>query len=166
MSAYATVALLGLLAVVQSSLLTRVDPSGLHPNLMLLAVVAWALQRGSREGLTWGFIGGLALDVVSGVPLGLNALILTAAGYLAGLGEARIFRTNFILPVLIIAALTVGAYAAGFAYLILSGRAVPVDESALYVLAPSLVLNLIASPLVFRPIAWLSHSLGHEKLEW
>src|SRR5512143_234247 len=107
MSLYATVALLGLLAVVQSSVLTRVDPSTLHPNLMLLAVIAWALQRGSREGLTWGFVGGLALDVVSGVPLGLNALILTAAGYLAGLGEARIFRTNFILPVLIIAALTI-----------------------------------------------------------
>ncbi len=166
MSLYAIVALLGLLAVVQSSLLTRVDPSTLHPNLMLLTVIAWALQRGSREGLTWGFIGGLALDIVSGVPLGLNALVLTAAGYLAGLGEARVFRTNFILPILIIAALTVFTYGAEFAYLLLSGRSAPIEEAALYVLAPSLVLNLIASPLVFRPIAWLSRSIGREQLQW
>ncbi|MBI5878942.1 MAG: rod shape-determining protein MreD [Chloroflexi bacterium] len=166
MSLYAAVALLGLLAILQSSILTRVDPSTLHPDVMLLTIVAWALQRGSREGLVWGFFGGLALDVVSGVPLGLNALVLTAAGYLAGLGEARVFRTNFVLPVLIIAALTVVVFAAHCAYLLLSGNALALDSAIISILAPSLVLNLIASPLVFRPIRWLSRSYGREQLRW
>jgi len=166
MSLYAAATLLGLLAVVQSSILTRVDVSALHPDLMLLTVAAWALQRGSREGIVWGFCGGLALDVTSGAPFGLNALAFSLAGYLAGLGEARVFRTNFVLPALIIAGLTVLVFAAQCAYVLIAGRGLALDTAIISVLAPSLALNLITSPIVFRPIRWLSGSYGHEPLQW
>lgn len=166
MNPYAIISLLGLIAVVQSTLLTRIDASGLHPNLMLLCVIAWSLLRGSREGIWWGFTGGLALDLLSAVPLGLNALLMSLAGYLAGLGESKVFRTNYILPVFVVGAISLGYNAVQFAVLQWMGRAIPWLETLLRVIAPTLILNLLVSPLVFRPLRWLSHQTGREQLRW
>ena len=66
------VPLLGLLALLQSSLLPPFSIIGAHPDLILLAVVSWTLQRGLTEGLTWAFVGGLWLEALSGAPLGLS----------------------------------------------------------------------------------------------
>ncbi|MEP7200498.1 MAG: rod shape-determining protein MreD [Chloroflexota bacterium] len=166
MNPYSTVSLLGLIAVVQSTFLTRLDASGLHPDLMLLCVIAWSLLRGSREGIAWGFVGGLSLDLLSATPLGVNAMLLASAGYFAGLGESKVFRTNFILPLFIISAITLGYFAAQFGVLQLLGRSMPWFETALRVIVPTLVLNLLVSPLVFRPLRWLSHHTGREQLRW
>src|SRR5438270_1734485 len=106
MNGYATISLLGLIAVVQSSLLARFAAPGCQPNMMLLTVIAWSLQRGSREGMVWGFTGGLVLDLLTNTPFGMNALLLSLAGFFAGLGEARVFRTNYLLPLFIIVAIS------------------------------------------------------------
>ncbi len=166
MNPYATISLLGLIAVAQSALLARLSPNGWCPNLMLLSVVAWSLQRGPREGMSWGFVGGLTLDLLSGAPLGLNALLLTVAGYLAGLGESKVFRTNFILPIVIIVGLTLGYFAMESIAFQLLGRPFPWLETAIWVVLPTLGLNLLASPFVFRPLRWLSQHTGREQLRW
>ncbi len=166
MSPYATIALLGMIAVVQSTLLTRADASSLHPQLMLLVVISWSLLRGSREGALWGFVGGIALDLLSGVPLGLNAALLTLAGYGAGWGEAKVFRTNLALPVFIISAITIGYVVIQSLVLQALGHPIPWIDLIVRLLAPTLVLNLLASPLVYRPLRWLSQHTGQEKLQW
>ena len=163
---YATIALLGLVAIVQSTVLTRADSSGLYVQLMLLVVISWSLLRGSREGMLWGFIGGLALDLLSAVPLGLNAGLLTLAGYAAGWGEAKVFRANLLLPVFIVAAITL-AYAISQALLLqVLGHPVPWVPWFVRVVLPTLLLNLLVSPVVYRPLRWLSQHTGQEKLQW
>ena len=166
MSPYATIALLGLMAIVQSTWLARIDPSGVHPNLTLLSVISWSFLRGSSEGMQWGFVGGLALDMVSGAPLGLNTLLITLVGYLAGLGDATVFRSNIVLPIFIIGAITLGYFAAQFIVLQWLGRPFPLIEASVRVALPTLLLNLLASPLVFRALRWLSHHTGFETLRW
>jgi len=166
MNGYAAISLLGLIAVTQSAVLARISPNGWYPNLMLLSVIAWSLQRGPREGMTWGFVGGIALDFLSGAPLGLNAMLLTICGYLAGLGESRIFRTNFILPIVFVIAMTIGYYVLQVVILQFVGTPLPWLETIAWVLLPALGLNLVFSPVVFRPLRWLSRHTGREQLRW
>jgi rod shape-determining protein MreD len=165
MNGYATISLLGLIAVAQSSLLARFAADSWHPNLMLLAVIAWSLQRGSREGMVWGFTGGLVLDLVSNAPFGVNALLLSLAGFFAGLGEARVFRTNYLLPVFIIVAISLGYFAVQALLFQLTGRSLPWLETLLMVVLPGVAANLLVSPLVFRPLRWLSRHTGREQLQ-
>ena len=61
---------------------------------MLLTVVSWSLLRGAREAIVWGFLGGLALDFLSGLPVGTCALTLTITAYLSSLGQLTIYRTS------------------------------------------------------------------------
>ena len=166
MNPYATIALLGLVAIVQSTVLSRADANGLYLQLMLLVVISWSLLRGSREGMVWGFIGGLALDLLSAGPVGLNAGLLALAGYSAGWGEAKVFRANLALPAFIIGAITLGYALSQSMVLQALGHPIPWFEWFTRIILPTLVLNLVASPLVYRPLRWLSHHTGGEKLEW
>jgi rod shape-determining protein MreD len=166
MNGYATISLLGLIAVAQASILTRLTAGGWYPNLMLLSVIAWSLQRGSREGMVWGFAGGLAIDLLSNTPFGMNALLLTLAGFFAGLGEARVFRANFLLPIFIIVAITLGYFVAQSILFQIIGRPWPWLEITVSIVLPGVVFNLLVSPLVFRPLRWLSRHTGREQLRW
>lgn len=166
MNPYATIALLGLVAIVQSTVLTRGDSSGLYVQLMLLVVISWSLLRGSREGMLWGFTGGLALDLLSAGPLGLNAGLLALAGYAAGWGEAKVFRTNLALPVFIVATITLGYALAQSLVLQALGHPVPWAEWFVRIVLPTLVLNLLVIPFIYRPLRWLSQHTGQEKLQW
>ena len=87
--------LLLLAALVQSQIGTSLPLLGGRPDLPLVFVLAWAVQRGANEGAIVGFIGGLLLDSVGYTPFGLNAALLGIAGYLSGLPEANVYRGNF-----------------------------------------------------------------------
>jgi rod shape-determining protein MreD len=72
-------------ALVQVTLLGRLDPAIPEPNLVLALVVSRAFVCGSRSGMVWGLAGGLMLDLAGTGPLGVHALAMLAAAYTAGL---------------------------------------------------------------------------------
>jgi rod shape-determining protein MreD len=47
---------------------------GARPNLVILAAASWAVAAGAREAVWWAFLGGVAVDLLSGGPLGASAL--------------------------------------------------------------------------------------------
>ncbi len=89
------VCLLLLAALVQSEIGPALPLLGGRPDLPLVFVLAWAVQRGANEGAIVGFVAGLLLDSVGYTPFGLNAALLGIAGYVTGLPEANVYRGNF-----------------------------------------------------------------------
>ena len=160
MNGYLLILLLTALSILQTTVLPRLITSDLRPDVMLLVVVGWALLRGPREGALWGFVGGIGLDVLSAAPFGLNTLLLTLIGFASGLGETRIFRTNFILPPLVAAGATLVLYLTSAAWLQLAGW--PVDWIALLarLVLPSVGVNALIMPFVFLPLRWMSRVTG------
>jgi rod shape-determining protein MreD len=77
-------ALLGV-ALVQLTLVGRIDPRLPEPNLVLAAVVAWTWVNGSRSGMLAAIAGGLLLDLGGAGPLGIHLLAMVTAAYAAGL---------------------------------------------------------------------------------
>lgn len=88
-----------LVGVLQSALLSHLTLFGHHPNLMLAVVVSWSLLRGGREGLIWGFIGGMVLDLLAVTPFGTFTLAMLLTSLLTGLVELSLFRPVLALPV-------------------------------------------------------------------
>src|SRR5512139_1480797 len=85
-------------AILQATVLPRLRIVGGQPDLVMIIVLTWSLLDHDREGMAWAFVGGLWLDLLSGVPMGISSLILVPIAYLVGLTEARIYRTNVALP--------------------------------------------------------------------
>lgn len=151
-------------ALIQTTLLSRINVLGAQPNLMLLVVLLWSLVRGVDEGLMWAFLGGLIVDILSGGPLAGTAVALLAAAYLAGqsLGEqlgSRVVRSA-ILTVL-------GTATYHLALLLVldwTGHTVDWAFSLTRVAVPSVVLNAVLAPFVLHPLNWLERATRREGL--
>jgi len=139
---------------------------GVKPDLMLLVVVSWSLLRGAKEGVIWAFIGGIGLDLVSGAPFGTFTVILVALSLLAGLGELSVFRTHIALPLIATSVATL-AYDLFFLLLLqIKGCSIEWADSLTKVVLPSILLNVLLSPLVYKVLYWLHRKTGPEEMAW
>ena len=85
-------------ALVQVTLLGRLDAALPAPNLVLALCAARAWTRGGRSGMTWAIAGGFLLDLAGGVgPLGIHALAMLAAAYAAGVLAAAFENSGVAL---------------------------------------------------------------------
>lgn len=80
--------LLAILAgVIHAGLAPVIAVAGVHPNLVLVAVVVVTCLFGFSHGITWAFVAGLTANLLVGDPLGSVPLVLllVAAGTAGGL---------------------------------------------------------------------------------
>lgn len=162
---YAVVPLLAAVALVQSSVLSQFSVRGVPLNLMLLMVVSWSLLRGAREGMIWGFTGGLALDFLSGAPLGSLSLSLTLTAYLTSLGQRTVYRTSPLFPSLVALVASVVNDSIFLGVLSMTGYAVAWRTSLVHVALPTALLGSLMIPLVYRPLAELHRRTMPEETE-
>lgn len=133
-----------LAALVQATVLPHLRIYGGQPDLIVVIVLAWATLDRGQEGMVWAFFGGIILDLFSGAPLGISALVLIPIAYVVGLTEAQVYRTNIGLPILMS---VLGAVGYHIIYLVLlrffGGVALPWSQALVYVTLPSVLFDLI-----------------------
>ncbi len=166
MTIYLVVPLLVVIAILQTTLVPHLAIWGVFADLPLLVVVSWSLLRGPREGILWGFVAGVTVDLFSGAPFGASTLALIAVGLLAGLGAATVFRAQVALPLLVMFLATL-VYDLLFLLVVrISGNPVAWLESLYRLILPSAVLNAMLTPVVFLTMRWLHTRFGREDMEW
>jgi rod shape-determining protein MreD len=133
-----------LAALLEATVLPRLRIFGGQPDLVLIIVLTWAILDRDREAMVWAFVGGLWLDLFSGVPLGISSLILVPIVYLVGLTEARMYRTNIVLP-LVLGVIGIWAYHLLFllALRFLADMPLPWSQVFFYVTLPSGFFDLV-----------------------
>lgn len=89
---------LAFLAMVQSVTGPWLSLFQAKPNLVLLAVLAWTLIRGRREGMMIGFLGGFWLDFLGLGTLGLSSVALVVASFVVGIGRRSVLTTHILVP--------------------------------------------------------------------
>lgn len=85
----------------ESSILSNIYFLPVVPDLLLLFTLYISIQKGCVQGETVGFFSGLLLDFVSAAPLGLNALLRTIIGFIAGLFHLTIGTTGIVTPMIL-----------------------------------------------------------------
>ena len=70
------------------------------PSLVLIIPVSVGFLRGKREGLAYGFICGLMIDIFNGHILGLYALLYMYLGFAAGLFNNVFYEDDLRIPVI------------------------------------------------------------------
>lgn len=100
-SRYVAIPIMLVLAVLQTAVWPRFPILGLIPQLPLLLVLSWGLQRGMIEGVIWAFIAGLVVDLFTVGPVGLTALgymtaVLLSVWFAQLLPESRLFMPALV----------------------------------------------------------------------
>jgi rod shape-determining protein MreD len=127
---------------------------------MLQFVLAWTILRGINEGIIWGFVGGLLIDLLSGGPLGVNILALLAVAFVGrqpwgeGLGAPLV---RFLLLGLVSALVY---HAIVLTVLTWTGRVADWSYAFLRIAAPSVLLNVVLTPFSRHALRWVSVRIG------
>jgi rod shape-determining protein MreD len=135
--------------VLQSAILSGIEPGGGSADLVLVTLTAVALLRGSIFGAVAGFYAGFLVDAANLQTLGTSSLLLTLAGYWIGRYGETTGRDRAHAPLLAIAVVTV-LYAfgdLGMHYLL--GDPVSVRAGLIDALPAQIVLNLVLTVPVY-----------------
>jgi rod shape-determining protein MreD len=136
-------------AILQSTLLSRIALYGAVPDLALGIIVYSAYANGAMTGQLAGFFSGVFQDFLSAAPLGLNALIRTIIGALAGLMRGTFFLDFIFLPMVLCAAAAIVKALALFLLHLLFAGAVPAYSLTTPVFWVELGLNTLSAPVLF-----------------
>jgi rod shape-determining protein MreD len=131
------------ITILQTSIISRLPILQGTADLMMLTLIAWALQEKVKNAWVWTVIGGLFISLVSAMPL---PVILT--GYLIITGVARIFRRQVWQAPILALFLTIlggtilmnGLY---ILFLRFSGSPIPLLDSLTLVVLPGILLNIL-----------------------
>jgi rod shape-determining protein MreD len=129
-------------AIVQSASLALVHVLGGTPDIVLVALVAVALLRGSIFGAIAGFWAGLLLDTATLGTLGVTSLLLTIAGFWIGRYGETTAHDRTHAPFTSVLVVTVLVLVGGLVLDYVLGEAAPARE-AVASLPATAVLNLV-----------------------
>ncbi|HEX6475078.1 MAG TPA: rod shape-determining protein MreD [Candidatus Limnocylindria bacterium] len=97
---YTSVLLAVVVGIVHAGLSPEIEIAGVHPNLLLVAVVLVTALVGFGPGVIWAFAGGLTANLLTNEPLGAVPLsLLLVAAMVAG-GDRLFGRLIWIYPIL------------------------------------------------------------------
>ncbi len=145
--------------VVQSTALNFMLIYGIKPDLVLVLVILNGFLRGTREGAFLGFAGGILQDLVGGGYFGMHALTNMAAGYLAGLGEGRLYRDNRVIAAGLTWICTLLAQLIFYLLLVLVRVHVPLFIALVHIIVPVSFYNALVV-LVIYGFYYRSHRRG------
>ena len=97
-------------AIVESSVLSNISFLLVVPDLVLICAIYLSFLNGRLYGEISGFISGLFLDFITGIPFGFNCIFRTIIGYLFGLFSQTIIVSGIVIPMLSVAIGTVGKH--------------------------------------------------------
>jgi rod shape-determining protein MreD len=136
-------------ALLEVTLWPFVDVRGVHPHLVFLFAVAWAVVGSLDGAIAWGFTGGLMLDVLAPRPLGATALTLllvVAASAAVGRGLAQV-RLRGIAPLVATFPLSL-LYSYAVVLLASSADRTVLSASGLTALLPGAVVDTMITVIV------------------
>lgn len=150
------------LYLLQVSVLPQILLYRFRLDLLLLWVVAYALLTGPKEGLIFGAVIGLLIDLTVGHPFGLQIFCKALIGYLSGNVANTFFREQLSLPLAIMFMALVAQELMSFAfYRRLLGSGYSVDQNSFGELSLMILYSLVFSALIYR--SWVTINAWTER---
>jgi len=150
-------------AILQSTLLSHFALYRAVPDIALGIMVYSAYVNGTMTGQLSGFFYGIALDLLSAAPLGLNAFVRAIIGALTGLMKGTFFLDVFLLPMFLCAAATLIKALLLFLLSLLMGDMIQCYPLAAPLLWAELALNTFIAPFLFALLKRFSSLLTTQR---
>lgn len=158
MGRYLSIPILGLAAALSSSILPQIIgfiialTSGIFPfldntrgqlSLVMLLVVAWSIRSDLEGSFAWAFVGGIAMDLLSILPVGTSSFALIIIVFAVNTISQQIYRVNIMLILGITALSTIFLQLFTYLMLVLLGNSYNLLALIRLILIPTLIYNLI-----------------------
>lgn len=157
--------LFGILAIIQSTIVSSTPLLLGTADLLLLFIVAWALQDRVDSSWSWCLIGGIFASLYSALPFGAFIVAYLICVSITRLIKHRIWKAPFLAMLAAIFISTVVSQSIAFLSRVMLGVSLPLPDVFNLILLPSLLLNLILAIPVFSIMRDVARWLYPEELE-
>lgn len=93
--------------IIESSILSNISFIYVVPDLVLICSIYFSMLNGKVVGESTGFISGIFLDFITGIPFGFNCIYRTIIGYVFGIFSKTIIISGFVMPMLSVGIATI-----------------------------------------------------------
>lgn len=137
------------LSVVQTTVLGAIEIFGVIPNLLLTAVICYAIIRGDFEGVIFGAVIGIFLDFLSGRMVGMNLILCTLVSFsCCSLYDALFNNNPFVASVFVLLVSIVYEFLIYVFYFLFWGDA-NVWFALIHKILPGAVYNALSAFLIY-----------------
>ncbi len=156
--------ILGSLLILQTAVFSQLPLLRGTTDLVMVAIIAWSLQKSVKTAWQWGIIGGLLVSLSTALPFGLPII-----GYLLVVGMALLLRQRvWQVPILamFVATFLGTLITQALAVLVLrfTGTSLAWLESVNMITLPSMLLNLVVAIPAYALLGDLARWLYPEEL--
>ena len=149
MSVILSIPVLGFISILQSAVVSRLPLNHGTADLVLVVLVAIALQKTSTTSWQWSIVGGLFTDFISGLPFGIFTVSYLIATGIAHIIRKRIWRFSFLMQLLVVFSGTVLSHGMAYMVLFLMGSNISFITALQVITLPSIILNFMLSLPIF-----------------
>jgi rod shape-determining protein MreD len=150
MSVWISIPILSLLIIVQSVIVSRITLLHGSADLIMLAIVSWALQKQVKSAWIWAIFGGLLVGVVSALPFFIPALSFLVVVAIAVMLKQRVWQVPIFAMFVTTFIGTLVIQLISLIALNISGTPMEILDVLFLITLPSLLLNLLlAAPIYF-----------------
>jgi len=165
MATFIAIPILGILLIFQSAVVSQIPLLHGTADLILLAIIAWALQKRVETALQWSIIGGLLVTIVSALPLGVALIGYPLVAIFALIMRQRVWQVPILAMFIATFIGTLLMHIITLLALRLVGTSLPLREALNLITLPSVLLNLLLAVPVYALIGDLANWLYPEELE-
>lgn len=151
MGYYVGIVALILAATLQPSVLPAIRIYGGQPDFVLIMVLCWAVHAELAESIFWAFLGGVALDLLSIVPLGTSVIGLLLMIFAIQSLSQRLYSFSLFFLLVFVALGTVLQHTIAVMALTFVGYTPDFASAAQYFTLPTLVYNVVLTV----PVYWV-----------
>lgn len=163
MGSFIAFPLLVLAAVLQATFVPQIRLGGGGPDLVFLMVLSWSVNASLGESLVWALTGGILQDLLSAAPLGTSAVGMVIIVFIVSGLNQQVYRVGFLLLVVTVLLGSAFQQLLIMAILALSGFTMNLTTDLSYVVAPSIVYNLVMMFPVYFVMRRIQKRLSGEK---
>ncbi|MBR6340566.1 MAG: rod shape-determining protein MreD [Treponema sp.] len=147
--------------IIEASILSNISFLLVVPDLVLICCIYFSLLNGKLYGQISGFISGIFLDFITGVPFGLNCIFRTLMGYLFGLFSETIIISGLVIPMASVAIGTVSKKLLIFVISLLFPKlSLNIYSIISYKFLFEISANVLLAPLVFKFLSFFKAQLS------
>lgn len=135
--------------VLQQGAISHASVASVRPDVVMLLVVNWSILRGVEAGMLWGLVGGLFVDMFSGLPFGTSSAGYVAVAVLLRLTERAFIRAHLLMPLITAFMATLVYYAVAFVVVASASHEYFLGQVFLRTVLGVAIFNAVVNPFLY-----------------
>lgn len=165
MATLISIPILGLLVMLQTTVVSRIPLLFGTADIVLLTIVAWSIHERVRSALFWAIVAALFVSLVSAIPKFVPVIAYLTTTFIAIHLRRRVWQTPILTMLLTTLLGTLIMQGLSVFALDFQGTTLPLGDAIYQVALPSTLLNLLLALPVYALVTDLANNLYPVELE-